>query len=257
MAQIIASIDQGSVNELFVRTYNAWPPIPLSPMTISQGIGSGSFSLRLDLSIDSQASPRPLPSNAQPIDLLAAGANPPIAYSGLGWRVHSNVHGSLRLGAVSAALGLSFDTDVTLSGSAQASAPHVGNAFQARVQLTVGDFTLSFAGNRNAVVDAARNAASNIDVSPFPGTQHLPPAAINAVGDAAGQLFDQLAPRAADAIKQLIRARLGALQLQLTSNVPDSYSIQIPGTSQALTLHVQALQIGVGGERITLTVTFA
>lgn len=258
MAQIIASIDEGSVNEIFVRTYNAWPAMGLPSISANQSIGSGVFSAGLSLSIDSQAVTQHLTTGAHPIDLRNTGNTPPIAYSGLGWRVHSNVQGNLRVGGASLAFGLSFDTDVVLSGGAQVSAPHVGSNFLAQLQLTVGDFALSFAANRAAVVSAASGAASQVDVNPrLPGTQHLPQAVINAVGDGAGLLFDQLAPAAADAARQLIRSRLNALQLQLTSSIPDSYAVQIPGTSQSIALHLQTLQIAVGGERVTLTVTFA
>jgi hypothetical protein len=257
MAQIIASIDQGSVNELFVKTYNAWPTMPVQPFGLSRSVGVSPFMLSLNMGVNSEVTPKDFPAGAQPIDLRPAGAVPHISYAGLGMRVHSQVQGSLKLGNASRSFGWSFDTDVTISGGAQASAVDLGSNFQARLQLTVGDITLSFAANRNDVINAAKNAASQFDTNPFlAGTQKLPQPVIDAIGAAAGQVFDQIAALAAEAARQLIRTRLGALRLLLTSAIPDNYSIAIPGSAQSVPVQMQNLQLGVGNERITLTVTF-
>lgn len=251
MGQIVSSINEPGVNELFIKLFNAMPD---QPFNVSQQVAAGP--LRVQLNAANTLRATDLPATASVIDLRGDTQVPPIRYANLPLQLLTQLRATVTLGGWSRSFEMPFTTQVLLAGKARVSVERRPQAWVARLAFDAAETAISFAGNRNAFVDAVRNAVASIDTQPWPGTQPPAPAVVNQAGDLAGQVFDLLQPQVSSAATELARAVTAQTRVLLGPELPARYSVKVPGGG-TVDMQVTQLAVAIGASQATLTATFA
>lgn len=251
MGQIVTSINETGVNELFVRLFNAMPD---QAFNLGQQAAAGP--LRIQLNAANALRAVDLPATAAVIDLRGDTQVPPIRYANLPLQLLTQLRATVTLGGWTRSFELPVTTGVLLAGKARVTVERRPQAWVARLAFDAADTTIGFAGNRNAFIDAVRNAVAGIDTQPWPGTQPPPAAVVNQAGDLAGQVFDALQPQVSAAATELARAVTAQTRVLLGPEVPARYSVQVPGGG-TVEMQITQLAVAVGASQATLTATFA
>lgn len=251
MGQTVTSINEAGINALFVKLFNAMPD---QPFNLGQQAAAGP--LRIQLNAANTLRAVDLPASASVIDLRGDTQVPPIRYANLPLQLLTQLRATVTLAGWARSVELPLTTSVTLAGKARVSVERRPQSWVARLAFDAADTTISVAGNRNAFIDAVRNAVAGIDTQPWPGTQPPAAAVVNQAGDLAGQVFDTLQPQLGAAATQLARAITAQTRVLLGPELPARYAVQVPGGG-TVEMQITQLEVSIGASQATLTATFA
>jgi hypothetical protein len=269
MGQLITSIDEVGVNQIFRKGFNAIqdmgvPPIPGNvglPGGLPAGIGGD-----ITLTFKNTVKVTSIPVGVSPIDLRGSGLNPAIAVNLLGFKILSHIDAGLHLTGplplnrhldVNVPGSIDFATDVVVSGGANINVVNEPNDFLARLNLQISTVQVNFSGNRAAFVNQVEQIARSIDANPFmTGTQQLPQSVIDAIKDAAGSLFDQVAVRASTAVSTALTQFLNNFHLQIGYKFPKTYAVDVPGGGM-ISFTVSGVVPTITANQATLTLNFS
>lgn len=251
MGQIIASINEAGVNELFVKLFNAMPD---QNFNLSQQAAAGPVQVRLSANSTLRALDQP--ANAALIDLRGDTLVPPIRYATLPLQLLTQLQGTVSLSGWNRSVGLQVTTSVLLAGKARVTVERRPAAWVPRLEFDAAETSISFAGSRNDFVNAIRDAVAHIDTSPLPGLQSPPGAVLNQAGNLAGQVFDLLQPQISATATQLARSITAQTRVLLGPEVPARYGVQVPGGGGTVDVQVTQVTVNIGANQASVSATF-
>ncbi len=230
MGQVIAQIDETGVNQLFVKVFNQ---VAAQPFEASQSAGFQGVSA--SVSVQGRAEPVDFAATAMPINLLGSSQSPPVRFAGTRFKLPTRITATLNVQGWSRSVSLDLQVEVTLGGGASVSLQTRPEDFLAQLSLQPDSASVSFAGQRDALVAAARESVRQIDTNPhWPGTQRPPQAVIDAAGEAVRLAFDAVRGPAEQLAGEVATSQLARIRLDLGLPVPRRLRQTIPdlGTVQ-------------------------
>lgn len=230
MGQVFAQIDETGVNQLFVKVFNqlAAQPFEASQPASFQGVSAS-------VSVQGRAEPVDFAATATPINLLGSSQSPPVRFADARFKLPTRITATLNVLGWSRSVSVDVQAEVTLGGSASVSLQTRPDDFMAQLRLQPDSVSVSFAGQRDALVAAVRESVGQIDTNPsWPGTQSPPAAVINAAGEAVRMAFDAVRGPAEQAASAVATSQLSRLRVNVSLPVPRRLSLPLPdvGTLQ-------------------------
>jgi hypothetical protein len=252
MGQLITTLDETGVNQLFKKAWNRSNDI--GPLEVGRQFGQDGASARVKLK--ATLKPRDFNQDDRPIDLRGSTQNPHARYSGL--RLDLQVKLECRIDVAGFAANVNFDLTpavATLGGSAWAGRENHTDHWQAWLELDASGTGVSIAAP-NDLEARTRSALETIDVNPWqPGKQKLPASLVNAAAAAVQHAFAQAASGLSATATDAVRALTNGIRVRLGHKVPKQFDLPVPtgGTVQVV---VTGLQIAIGANEVKVTATF-
>lgn len=252
MGQVHAQVDEQGVNQLFVKVFNQ-----LGSRSFSEVQSLTHAGVSASVRIDGRAEPVDFGASASPINLLGSAQNPPVRFAGVRVKLPITASATLSVNGWSRSVALSFQAELTLGGGASITLRETTERFSAQLRLQPDSASLSLAGNRQGLVDAARKAFEGIDTNPLlPGLQAPPAALIDAVGQAVGLAFDAARAPAELAASSAATHYLKQVRLDLGHSVERRVRLDVPDVGP-LTVMLAQPQLRIEASLVQIRASFS
>lgn len=229
MPQIVASIDEASVNLLFRKFYNALPALPVSRSANKTASAVG-VSLQLSANAQAQITPVHYMSSLRPVDLRGSTLVPAVQIGPMAFKVQVTLNAKAVAGQFNAATNVTAEMLVNVNAGASVRVLDAGTEWRPQIRLQATSVQVELDANKAALQGAVEAALKQIDANgSAPGKPQLPAAVISALVGLAGQVFDQLVSPLEEGIEQAIKLMLGDAAIDVSIPLPKQFAMALPG----------------------------
>lgn len=252
MGQLITTLDEAGVNELFKKAWNQAGPIGPFEFSRNVGLNGANASAKLKFKLV----PLDFDASTKPIDLLRTTPGPQLTYGGLRILVDARVEVSASVGGFGVSEGLDADATVVLAGNGNSGRENQQDYWQPWLELDATGTTVTVGGSVNQIRDAVRSRLQGIDASPWPGNQPLPAALIADAVNAVGQAYALVQAAASQHATSVLRNFTNGARVRLGFQIPKRFDLPVPGGGSVQAV-ITALDIAINGGSVTLKATFS